>query len=137
MRVSSFFFFSVSSREMFVVPYQEEEREKGRRIQKRETINNEKIGKKQRKRNEKRNIVYVCAFCSATPKRRTERIIFCCRPYVASPIFFSIIASVCYSLVYIFVSHGLLLHVPHMHIFSFFFPLSSVFESISRENEER
>ena len=76
-------------------------------------------------------------------KRRTERIIFCCRRYVAGPIFslsFHPPAApwcISWSLCVRVLSHGLILHVPRMHIFWFFLFVLSVLWLISREDEER
>lgn len=108
----------------FVVPCK-----KDRRIQKareadrmRERLHTNKK-KKQEEIKEKRirkETSSVCAFCGTIPKRRTERIIFCCRRYRAGPIFFFCLSiRPLFFCVYICecVSYSLILRVPCLHIF--------------------
>jgi hypothetical protein len=92
----------------------------------------------------------VCArLCSTIPKRRTERIIFCCRCYVDGPVFLCLSIRPLFYCVYIFVCvpHALILRVPHtctyfhfflaLFFFSFFYSLFDILWIISRQNEER
>ena len=129
---------------MLVVPY------KDRGIQKDENIYNEKKRSRSRRiriRIRKETVcVCVCVPLWYIPKRRTERIIFCCRCYIDGPVFslsFHPSAVLLCIYIYICVCLTLWFFVRHtctyFHFFflRFFHLFFGVLWIISRRNEER
>jgi hypothetical protein len=106
-------------------------------------IYNEK--KKERKEIKEEEKKHRVRFCSTKPRRQTERIIFCCRRYVAGPIFslsfhppailsfISLCVCVCY------VSRSVWFFMCHACTYFGFFSSSSLsmLWFISREDQER